>query len=685
MDKQNLFNRFKKTRKSSIRYGEIDQLTRPADIQKSVTFRLQIFGIVIVVLMATVLLRLYQVQVLDQPYYQDRLEIYTRRYQTVTTPRGEIKDRYGEILVANSEQLVITYLPPLRVTDREKWDLAYLFADNFEVSTENLRIRDLKDLFIMLHNDEATQLIKDSEWDNYRAGQLSDNDIYQLKIDRITEEMLNRFDDRTRRAFVIKQAMDMPTGGREKIIKLNASKTEVAYLVEHINLFRGFNVAINWSRDYPQGSTLRTIMGNVSTSQQGLPAERLISYLALDYSRNENVGTSGLELKYEDILKGARSVFSLNYDTEGVGLLNTVVEGAKGYDVITTFDLGWQLHAEEVAKRILDSHISNKNRKYMDKMYFVVTEPQTGDVLVALGVRKTSSGYVVDSTMTYTDAMVVGSSVKGATIYMGLNENVIRAGEIIRDEPIKIRDTELKKSYRNLGPINDLSALSLSSNVYMFHIAMRLGGAAYEYDGPLRINLDAFNVMRNYYSQFGLGTNTLIDLPNEQTGYKGAANLGGHLLDFAIGQYDTYTTVQLAQYAATVANNGVRLKLRTVKEAYQSSTDFMVYQNTPEILSVLNNESAIRRVQQGFRLCVTDGLCRSQLGSLKVAVAAKTGTAESVTADGYSSPNSSLVGYAPYENPEVAFSCAVPNAWNDVQQTNICLQITAEILKYRYE
>lgn len=685
MNKKSLVNRFKKNQTSSIRYGEIDQMTRPADIQKSVTFRLQIFGVVIIVLMSTVLLRLYQVQVVDQQFYQNRLEIYTRRYQSVTTPRGEIKDRYGEILVANSEQLVITYLPPLRVTENERWDLAYLFADNFEISMDNLRLRDLKDLFIMLHNDEATQLIQDSEWDSYRAGQLSDNDIYLLKIDRITEDMLVRFDDQTRRAFVVKQAMDMPTGGREKVIKLNASKAEVAYLIEHINLYRGFNVAINWSRDYPQGSTLRTIMGNVSTSQQGLPAERLISYLALDYSRNENVGTSGLELKYEDVLKGARSVYSLNYDTEGIGLLNTVIEGSKGYDVITTFDLGWQLHAEEVAKRILESNINNKNRKYMDKMYFVITEPQTGDVLVALGVRRTSEGYVVDSTMTYTDAMVVGSSIKGATVYMGLAENAIREGEVIRDEPIKIRDTEVKKSHRNLGLLNDLGALSMSSNVYMFHIAMRLGGADYVYDGPLRINLNAFNVMRNYYSQFGLGTNTLIDLPNEQTGYKGAANLGGHLLDFAIGQYDTYTTVQLAQYAATVANNGIRLKLRTVKEAYQSSSEFMVYQNTPEILSVLSNGSAIRRVQQGFRLCVTDGLCRSQLNVLKVPVAAKTGTAESVTLDGYSSPNSSLVGYAPYEKPEVAFACAVPNAWNDVQQTNICLQITAEILKYRYE
>lgn len=685
MSKKLWFSGKKNPRKSPIRYGEIDRLTRPSDIAKSVTFRLQVFGLVIVLLMAAILIRLYQVQVIDQQVYLRNLELYTRRYQTVTTPRGEIKDRYGEILVNNSEQLAITYLPPQRVTDKEKWELAYLFADNFEVLTDNLRDRDLKDLFIMLHNDEANRLITDSEWSQYRDGQLSDNDIYQLKINRIDVSVLSRFDDRTKRAFVVKQAMDMPTGGREKTIKLNASKAEIAYLIENSNLYRGFNVTVNWNRDYPQGATLRTIMGSVSTSQQGLPAERLLSYLALDYARNENVGRSGLELSYEDILRGARTVYSLSYDAEGVGKLDTVIEGSKGYDVITTFDLGWQMHAEEAVKRILDANANNPYRKYMDKIYFVVTQPDTGDVLVAVGIRRTENGYITDSTMTYTNALAPGSSIKGATVYMGLSENVIRPGEVIRDEPIKIKDTELKKSHRNLGLINDLTALSMSSNVYMFHIAMRLGGAVYEYDGPLRINLDAFDTMRNYYSQFGLGTNTQIDLPNEQTGYKGAANLGGHLLDFSIGQYDTYTPMQLAQYAATVANNGIRMRLRTVKEAYQSSTDFMVYQNTPEILSVLNNDSAIRRVQQGFRLCVTDGLCRSQLSSFKVAVAAKTGTAESVTSTGLSSPNNTLVGYAPYNRPEVSFACAVPNAWNDLQQANICLQITAEILKYKYE
>lgn len=685
MSQKSWIQRYKKHRKSPIRYGEIDQLTRPADIQKSVTFRLQLLGLVIVLLMATVLIRLYQVQVIDQQHYQRGLEIYTRRFQTVTTPRGEIKDRFGEILVTNSEQLAITYLPPQRVTDKEKWDLAYLFADNFEVSTANLRIRDLKDLFIMLHNDEANKLISDSEWSDYRTGQLSDNDIYLLKINRISEVMLERFDDRTRRAFVVKQAMDMPTGGREKTIKLNATKAEVAYLVENSNLYRGFSVSVNWSREYPHGATLRTVMGSVSTSQQGLPAERLLSYLALDYARNENVGRSGLELMYEDVLRGARSVYSLSYDSEGIGKLDTVIEGAKGFDIVTTFDIGWQLYAEEAVKRILETNANNINRKYMDRIYFVITEPSTGDVLVAVGIRRTETGFITDSTMTYTNAFAPGSSIKGATVYMGLAENVIRPGEIIRDEPIKIRDTELKKSHRNLGLVNELTALSMSSNVYMFHIAMRLGGAVYEYDGPLRINLNAFNTMRNYYSQFGLGTNTQIDLPNEQTGYKGAANLGGHLLDFAIGQYDTYTTMQLAQYAATVANNGIRMKLRTVKEAYQSSTEFMVYQNVPEVLSMLSNDSAIRRVQQGFRLCVTDGLCRGFLSGMKTTMAAKTGTAESVTATGLSSPNNTLVGYAPYNSPEVSFACAVPNAWNDRQQANICLQITAEILKYRYE
>ncbi|NTW91244.1 MAG: hypothetical protein HGA35_04870 [Erysipelotrichaceae bacterium] len=247
---------------------------------------------------------------------------------------------------------------------------------------------------------------------------------------------------------------------------------------------------------------------------------------------------------------------------------------------------------------------------------------------------------------------------------------------------VLLRQWTIKKSLNNLGRVNDLTALAKSSNVYMFHIAMRLGGADYEYNGPLNIDPSAFDTIRNTFSQFGLGTLTGIDVPNETIGYIGSSTLGGHLLDFVIGQFDTYTTMQLSQYINTIANDGVRVKPRLLLDTTETDSTTTTYTNPVQVLSVLENIPAIERVQKGFRQCVTDGYCVA-LNNLPVTVAAKTGTAEAFMTDEegnyFDSPNSLLVSYAPYENPEISIACAIPHAWNTTSQSNLCLRISNEI------
>src|SRR5699024_5452810 len=101
----------------------------------------------------------------------------------------------------------------------------------------------------------------------------------------------------------------------------------------------------------------------------------------------------------------------------------------------------------------------------------------------------------------------------------------------------------------------------------MFHIAMRMGGE-YNYQPGKKIvyHPEAITEMRNYFSQFGLGVETRVDFPYEATGYKGEHPKAGNLLDFAIGNYDTFTTLQLAQYVSTIANDGYRVRPHFLKE-----------------------------------------------------------------------------------------------------------------------
>ena len=95
-------------------------------------------------------------------------------------------------------------------------------------------------------------------------------------------------------------------------------------------------------------------------------------------------------------------------------------------------------------------------------------------------------------------------------------------------------------------------------------------GGDYRYpfpnDSKARVNAsEGMTKMRNYFNQLGLGVRTGIDFPFEGTGYEGVASSTG-LLDIGIGQYDTYTAMQMAQYVATIANDGYRVEPHLVKK-----------------------------------------------------------------------------------------------------------------------
>src|SRR5699024_9139026 len=157
-----------------------------------------------------------------------------------------------------------------------------------------------------------------------------------------------------------------------------------------------------------------------------------------------------------------------------------------------------------------------------------------------------------------------------------------------------------------------------SSNVYMFEIALGISGAQYRENEPLRgFNSEGFQIMRNYFHQFGLGSRTGIDLPYEATGFVGS-NIqdGGLLLDFAIGQYDNYTTLQLAQYISTIANDGYRVSPRIVKEIRQANGNKdtlgpVIERFSPNMLNRISmDDRYIDTIQDSLRRVATEGTGR---------------------------------------------------------------------------
>ena len=187
----------------------------------------------------------------------------------------------------------------------------------------------------------------------------------------------------------------------------------------------------------------------------------------------------------------------------------------------------------------------------------------------------------------------------------------------------------------NRIPLSDLQAIERSSNVYMFKIALALSGNTYEYNRGFSVKPEYWETMRNSFAQFGLGVQTGIDLPNEGTGFAGDYTKvqPGTFLDLAIGQYDTYTPMQLAQYISTIANDGYRMKPHVVKEIRQPSDDGRSLGPIetviePTVLNRINNtQEEIDQVKKGMRLVYSgnSGSARSFFNDAPYEGAGKTG------------------------------------------------------------
>ena len=269
-------------------------------------------------------------------------------------------------------------------------------------------------------------------------------------------------------------------------------------------------------------------------------------------------------------------------------------------------------------------------------------------------------------------------------------------GEVRYDTCLKIAATKEKCSYQNLGYLNDLKALKISSNVYQFLTAINVGGGYYCYNCPLKLNAGAFDIYRNTFKEFGLGTYTKIDLPNEKMGYEGTKKDSGLLLDFAIGQYDTYTPIEIAQYMATIANDGVRMQPHLLKVVFDSNFNKVLYEFKPKELNKVKTEKMyMERVKEGLRLVMTPGGTGYNYIDPIYSPAGKTGTSQSfldTDLDGKidtGTITTTFSSYAPYYDPRVVFTVICPDVAVESRSeygiSNVNKRITQKVSKKYFE
>jgi cell division protein FtsI/penicillin-binding protein 2 len=675
-----------------------------------VPFRLNMLFFVVFLLFSALILRLGVVQIVYGEQYRKEVERTENVTVSTPVPRGKIYDRYNRVIVDNIPLNAITYTRTKTTTPEDTLKIARRLAKYIDKPIDKITERDMKDYWILTRKDRAEKKVSEAEKNALKKQGLSDKEIdkkvYELMLERITPDDLKEITQKELKVLAIKRELDSGYALTPQIVKnKGVTNKEYAVVSEHLEELPGVNTTTDWERHYVYGNTFRSVLGSVTSDDEGVPRERLDYFLARDYSRNDRVGKSYLEAQYEDVLHGKKAKVKNITDKSG-NIIETqqVYEGERGKDVVLTIDIELQQRVEKIIEEELKAAKRNGGTPLLDRAFVVMMNPKTGEILAMAGkmLTKDEHGKVVlkDYALgTMTSAYAMGSAVKGATVLTGFQTGVLHINTPIKDEPLYIKGTPVKKSWQTMGTINELTALQRSSNVYMFKTAIAIGGGVYRPHAPLRINPEAFTTIRKYFSQFGLGVKTGIDLPNEIIGFQGTSKMPGFLLDLAIGQYDMYTPLQMAQYVSTIANGGYRMKPQIVKEIREPSNDGkelgpVIRDFQPVVLNRIDMKTEyIDRVKEGFRRVMQEkgGTAAAFFADAPYKPAGKTGTAQAF----YDGPikskqntptyNLTLIGYAPYNDPEVAFSVVVPWAYQHEPHYPINNKIGRKILDAYFE
>ena len=472
-------------------------------------------------------------------------------------------------------------------------------------------------------------------------------------------------------------------------LKNDITANEHSRLEEHRNELPGLVIEVIPIREYPAGQLAAHVLGrvgflNTETSRQSLltQATGLVDVLTTagrppaSYELDEIVGMIGLERYYDSILRGVDGAREVEVNSRGTPTrVERETSPQAGLTLGLTLDLTLQAALEQSLQDTIRQVRARYGPTYATSAAAVVLDVKTGGVLAMANYPTfdpnwSASGAVDAQFLPLLEEFnrsiqglyVPGSTYKMITAVTALEEQVIGLGD----------DVWCGGGYRlgtstigcwvgppGHGMVNITEAIQGSCNTFFIEAGVRLRALAQSQDP----NTGMIDLLAKYAAGFGLAGPTGIDLPFERAGSapksSGKAWLLGEDVQCAIGQSrQEYSPLQLAQYVATLANNGVRLQPYLVERIIDGEDTVWQHPRTvvPGVTSVAKSTFDI--VKNGM-LAVTKygGTAYAAFRDVPVAVGAKTGTAQT-----NKKPNDGLfVGFAPFDDPEIAFAIVVKN------------------------
>ena len=571
-------------------------------------------------------------------YYEEYLNATNKIVYGLNAPRGRILDRNGKVLVDNIGTNTIVF-HKLKNIDTKK--IAHLL-NTIIPNIKKASIDEQKKYYLTFN--ETDSLLTEKEQELYNNRKISQAEVEEIKLARI-EPLLN-YTNKEQKEIHLYYLLNKGYIYDSKIIAKDVSDEICAKI--NISNISGLTCEYTTKRIYLY-DTLNDILGRTGN----ITKENKEYYLAKGYSLNDTVGLSYLEKQYDDYLRGEKAKYLVNEDNS----LTLISNSKPGNDIYLSIDIELQLQINEILKKNLNKASNLKNTKYYNSSYVLVSNPNTGEIIASTGLMKVKDDFHDITTNILTSSFTMGSVIKGASHTVGYQNNLIDIGTKINDSCIKLYQVPTKCSYKRLGYIDDITALKTSSNYYQFLTAIKLTGNKYKYNMKLEVSEKDFNTYRDTFAEFGLGSKTGIDLENESLGIKGKTIAPDLLLNLSIGQYDTYTPLQLLNYINTIATNGKRYSLHYLKEV--KNKDKIIYEYQPNLLNIVKN-SNFNRIKEGFKEVLYSGTGRGYTDTL-YKPAGKTGTSEVVYNKDIITINQTYAMFAPYDNPQYSIVVISPN------------------------
>ena len=668
--------------------------------RKTAIRRMRVLVAAACILMLLYGLRLIFLQLVNGDDFKSQATNTTDYKFTVTAARGDIVDSRGERiatsvtgynvvlnkLLMGDEDLdgMLQKIVELLRANGENWNDTLLIsqpdaAGNYTFTAEEGSTRDQKALAAMKDNLGLQQ---------YATA----NDVMEKLVEDYDLASFPLSWQRTLGGIHYEMQLQAFSNVNNFIMAENVSEATVATIKEHSLSLPGVEIVETSARSYEQSTVLPHVLGRVGkitaekwkvTDENGQTTYPLREK---GYNMNDIIGISGLESAYEDELRGKDGVETITRNSDGVIVdtaLTTVPE--PGHTVQLTIDNRFQ----KAVDKALASNIEMINRTYNANSTkaaagaAVVVDVKTGAVLAASNYPSFDqnlyatqySEYSADESLPLFNRALQGLYTPGSTFKPAVAIAALDTGLINRYSTVNCtRVYTYYKDYRpkctqhghGNGPIDVVNAIKWSCNIFFYDVGRRLTSDVYD----------------AYAYKLGLGQRTGVEV-SEATGHLTTKNDSNYMesldIQAAIGQGNTVVTpIQLATYAATLANNGTRYRTHFVKAILDSNTGEVLQETQPEVMDVIEDKGeTFDLIQQGM-IGVSQTI--SALANYPYTIACKTGTPQ--RSEGYYSgssyrhyTNTMMIAYGPTEDAQIAIGIVVEYGGGGARAGNLAADI----------